>query len=86
MRQTRKVQNRRFPEKTEVLFFFLNNYCEKEKRIREFVLRRTNEGTVWQCEHCAFVIPDLTKYRANYDGLPVPESKVKQPKILYPEG
>ena len=63
----------------------MNNYCEKEKKIREFVLRRTNEGTVWQCEHCGFVIPDLTKYKDNYQELPVQEPKVRQPKILYPE-
>ena len=63
----------------------MNNYCDKEKRIREFILRRTNEGTVWQCEHCGFVIADEAKYKDNYNGLPVQEEKVKQPKILWPD-
>ncbi len=60
----------------------MNEYCEKEKMIREFVLRRTNEGTVWQCENCHFVIPDLSKYKYHYANLPVEEPKAKQPKIL----
>ncbi|HZW58083.1 MAG TPA: hypothetical protein VFF30_17465 [Nitrososphaerales archaeon] len=65
-----------------VTTYDLNNYCEKEKRIREFVLRRSNEGTVWECEVCHFVVQDLTKYKSNYNGLPVEEPRAKQPKIL----
>jgi ribosomal protein L37AE/L43A len=54
----------------------MNNYCEKCNRIRPFILRRTNEGTVWECEVCHFVITDISKYKKNYYGLPVPEPKV----------
>ncbi|MHB8568268.1 MAG: hypothetical protein ACYC7D_02000 [Nitrososphaerales archaeon] len=60
----------------------MNNYCEKEKRIREFVLRRSNEGTVWECEVCHYVIRDLAKYDGNYNSLPVPDPVAKQPKLL----
>jgi hypothetical protein len=58
------------------------NYCDNEKKIQPFILRRSNEGTVWECESCHFVIKDLAKYRDNYDGLPAPEAKAHQPRIL----
>ena len=60
----------------------MNNYCERCKTIRPFVLRRTNEGTVWECEACHFVIPDMSKYKSNYKNLPVAETESKQPKML----
>jgi len=60
----------------------MNNYCEKEKEVRPFFLRRTNEGTVWECESCHFIIPDMSKYKSNYKDLPVQEPQAKQPKIL----
>lgn len=60
----------------------MNNYCEKCKQIRPFVLRRSNEGTTWQCEFCHFPIHDMSKYKGNYSTLPIEEAKAKQPKIL----
>jgi hypothetical protein len=51
----------------------MNNYCEKEGKVRAFILRRTNEGTVWECEVCGFAVPDMSKYKRNYYGLPVVE-------------
>ncbi len=60
----------------------MNNFCEKEQKIRPFVLRRTNEGTVWECEACHFVIADMSKYKSNYKNLPVEEQGAKQPKVL----
>lgn len=60
----------------------MNEYCEKENAIRSFVLRRSNEGTIWECESCHFVIRDLAKYKMHYNGLPVEEPRAKQPKIL----
>jgi len=60
----------------------MNNYCENEKQIREFVLRRSNEGTVWECDTCHFRIRDIAKYKDNYNSLPVPDPQPKQPKIL----
>ncbi len=60
----------------------MNEYCERCKVIRPFVLRRSNEGTIWECEVCHFVIRDLGKYKLHYSGLPVEEPRAKQPKIL----
>lgn len=60
----------------------MNNYCENEKAIRAFFLRRTNEGTVWECESCHYVIPDMNRYKSNYKDLPVAEQKAKQPHLL----
>jgi Zn-finger protein len=60
----------------------MNNYCENEKQVRPFILRRSNEGTVWECENCHYVVRDLSKYKDNYNGLPAPEERPKQPKIL----
>ncbi len=63
----------------------MNNYCERCQTIRDFFLRRTNEGTVWECEVCHFIIPDMNKYKSNYKGLPVHGVQAKQPRILWPE-
>ena len=60
----------------------MNNYCDNEKQVRPFILRRTNEGTVWECEVCHFRVHDLSKYKDNYNSLPSPEPRPKQPKIL----
>ena len=60
----------------------MNNYCDNEKQIRPFILRRSNEGTVWECEVCHFVVHDLAKYKDNYYNLPAPEEKAKQPNFL----
>ncbi len=60
----------------------MNNYCDNEKKIRPFILRRSNEGTVWECEVCHFIVHDLSKYKDNYYELPVPEEKAKQPNFL----
>lgn len=60
----------------------MNEYCEKCKAIRPFVLRRSNEGTIWECEVCHFQVHDLAKYKMHYSGLPVDETRAKQPKIL----
>ena len=51
----------------------LNNYCDRCHQIRDFVLRRTNQGTFWECEKCGFRIFDIAKYDHNYYGLPVNE-------------
>jgi len=63
----------------------MNNYCEKCQQIRDFFLRRTNEGTVWECEACHFIIPDMSRYKSNYKGLPVEQPRAKQPRILWKE-
>ncbi|MHB1908310.1 MAG: hypothetical protein ACYCQJ_05490 [Nitrososphaerales archaeon] len=60
----------------------MNNYCENCKCIRPFFLRRTNEGTVWECETCHFIIPDMARYKSNYKDLPTQEIKAKQPTLL----
>ncbi len=60
----------------------MNNYCENEKKVTAFFLRRTNEGTVWECESCHYIIPDMNRYQSNYKDLPVPEEKAKQPHLL----
>ncbi len=56
----------------------LNNYCERDKRVTSFFLRRTNEGTVWECEDCHYIILDMSKYKLNYYGLPVEEPKLTE--------
>lgn len=60
----------------------MNEYCDNEKRVTSFILRRSNEGTVWECESCHFVIHDLAKYKDHYKDLPAPEEKAPQPHIL----
>jgi len=60
----------------------LNNYCDNEKKVTSFILRRSNEGTVWECESCHFIVHDLAKYKDNYNGLPAAEEKAKQPSFL----
>ncbi len=81
LRQSLLFQDRQRAEsKNEVVA--MNNYCEKEQAVRGFFLRRTNEGTVWECESCHFMISDMSKYKSNYKGLPVQEIRARQPKIL----